>query len=41
MQIHIIDLHYLVPEDKVAKIRPEHRDFLDIGYKKNIFLAKT
>ncbi|AIT10072.1 hypothetical protein LO80_08885 [Candidatus Francisella endociliophora] len=39
MQIHIIDLHYLVEENEVAKIRPAHRDFLDIGYKEGVFLA--
>lgn len=39
MQIHIIDLHYLVDENEVAKIRPSHRDFLDVGYKKGILLA--
>lgn len=39
MQLHIIDLHYLVEENEVAKIRPSHRDFLDIGYEKGIFLA--
>jgi uncharacterized protein YciI len=39
MHIHIIDLDYLVPEDEVAKIRPAHREFLDIGYSKGILLA--
>ncbi|MED7818367.1 MULTISPECIES: YciI family protein [unclassified Francisella] len=39
MHIHIIDLQYLVEESEVAKIRPSHRDFLDIGYNKGIFLA--
>ncbi|APC91186.1 MULTISPECIES: YciI family protein [Francisella] len=39
MQIHIIDLHYLVDQEEVAKIRPSHRDFLDIGYTKGIFVA--
>ncbi|WP_150466942.1 YciI family protein [Francisella sp. SYW-9] len=39
MHIHIIDLQYLVEESEVAKIRPSHRDFLDIGYSKGIFLA--
>lgn len=39
MLIHIVDLHYLVTEDEVVKVRPAHRDFLDIGYKEGIFLA--
>ncbi|AFJ43379.1 MULTISPECIES: YciI family protein [Francisella] len=39
MQIHIINLKYLVNEDKVASIRPLHREFLDIGYDKGILLA--
>ncbi len=39
MQIHIIDLKYLVNEDKVAAVRPLHREFLDIGYEKGILLA--
>lgn len=39
MNIHIIDLHYLVKEEFVATIRPAHREFLDSGYKQNIFIA--
>ncbi|QIW10548.1 YciI family protein [Francisella sp. LA112445] len=39
MHIHIINLEYLVEESEVAKIRPAHRNFLDIGYKKGILLA--
>ena len=39
MQIHIINLDYLVEESEVAKVRPAHRDFLDIGYSNGIFLA--
>ncbi|ASG67914.1 hypothetical protein fh0823_07140 [Francisella halioticida] len=39
MHIHIINLNYLVSESEIAKIRPSHRDFLDIGYKKGILLA--
>ena len=37
MQIHVIDLHYLVTQEKVAKIRPSHRGFLDIGYIREYF----
>lgn len=39
MHIHIINLDYLVEESEVAKIRPAHREFLDVGYKKGILLA--
>jgi len=39
MNIHIIDLHYLVNEDEVAKIRPAHREFLDSGYENGTFIA--
>lgn len=39
MQIHIIDLKYIVNKDQVANIRPQHREFLDIGYDKGILLA--
>lgn len=38
MQIYIIDLHYLVTQEEAAKIRPSHRNFLDIGYTNGIFL---
>ena len=39
MNIHIIDLHYLVNEGEVAKVRPAHREFLDSGYKNGMFIA--
>lgn len=39
MQIHIINLHYIVEASDVDKIRPCHREFLDKGYAKSIFLA--
>ncbi|ADA79011.1 hypothetical protein DR79_1911 [Francisella tularensis] len=39
MQIHIIDIHYLATQEEIAKVRPLHRDFLDIGYNKGIFIA--
>lgn len=42
MQIHIIDLHYLVTQEEAAKIRPSHRNFLDMGlwlYTNGIFLT--
>lgn len=39
MNIHIVNLEYLVSEQDVAKIRPSHRDFLDTGYSKGIFIA--
>ena len=39
MNIHIIDLHYLVNEDEVAKVRPAHREFLDSGYGNGTFIA--
>jgi uncharacterized protein YciI len=39
MEIHIINLEYLVAEEEVARIRPAHREFLDIGYTKGIFIA--
>tara|TARA_B110000977_G_C10870745_1_gene413469 strand:- start:346 stop:639 length:294 start_codon:yes stop_codon:yes gene_type:complete len=39
MNIHIINLEYLVNEDAIAKIIPLHRDFLDTGYANGMFLA--
>jgi uncharacterized protein YciI len=39
MNIHIINLEYLVDEDAIAKIRPLHREFLDTGYANGMFLA--
>ena len=39
MNIHIINLEYLVNEDTIAKIRPLHREFLDTGYANGMFLA--
>ena len=39
MNIHIIDLQYLVNEEEVAKVRPAHREFLDSGYENGIFIA--
>lgn len=39
MQIHIIDLRYLVTQEEAAKITPSHRNFLDMGYTNGIFLA--
>ena len=39
MNIHIINLHYLTNEEQVAKIRPAHREFLDLGYAERIFIA--
>ncbi|MDE4969757.1 hypothetical protein, partial [Francisella tularensis] len=38
MQIHIIDIHYLDTQEEIAKVRPLHRDLLDIGYNKGIFI---
>ncbi|MFT5950184.1 MAG: hypothetical protein ACI9BN_000422 [Francisella sp.] len=39
MNIHIIDLRYLVDEDEVVKVRPAHREFLDSGYENGTFIA--
>ena len=39
MNIHIIDLHYLVNEDEVTEVRPAHRKFLDRGYENGMFIA--
>ena len=37
--IHIINIKYLKSENEVTKVRPEHREFLNIGYEKGLFLA--
>ena len=31
MQIHIIDLHYLVTQEEAAKVRLSHRNFLGMA----------
>ncbi|MDE5020820.1 hypothetical protein NAI54_10300, partial [Francisella tularensis subsp. holarctica] len=32
-------MHYLATQEEIAKVRHLHRDFLDIGYNKGIFIA--
>ncbi|APC97464.1 YciI family protein [Francisella frigiditurris] len=39
MKIHIVELKYIKSEEEIARIRPAHREFLDIGYKNKLFLA--
>lgn len=39
MKIHIIELRYIKSEDEISRVRPAHREFLDIGYKNKLFLA--
>ena len=38
-QIHIIILTYIKPTEVINELRLLHREFLDIGYKQNLFIA--
>lgn len=38
MKHFIVKINYAVPLDQIAQVRPEHREFLQVGYDRGLLL---